>query len=462
MKSRECIIHVIPDDGFFLKKYEETLRAGARVVTPTNSIEVAKKANAVALSVLNQDEARIGLYHQGREKCVVEDWSNKDTVIYTPTITTGLSFNDQHFDKVIAYYTNMSAPAETSLQMMFRVRNTSCNVIEIFYKHSDVEMHELMLTEDDIKQYVVNKINHFDTSYSARLDINPVSNNIVNDWYSLWYIHFMKLKNQSMAYHIPILRGLLEQHGVKTSVQIVKTEICESIAELKKEVRACVAACNEAEAAKVIEAPQINGEQYMELNSKPQRTAAEDYQIRRHNIENLVAPKTWSTKLVIELTRNDGFVMKAHRRCSFIRDNVARGELDMRINEGKGHVREYINQHPDLNVAERLHVNMYYDKMGVIRDFIQAAGFKNCLDESKIEINYKELRRYVDDNRRVLEMLWKKSKLKGEKNCDLMRYIDPKLKSYGFVFLRSSKNKNSKYYVLTINNQEMFKNHGIL
>jgi hypothetical protein len=262
----------------------------------------------------------------------------------------------------------------------------------------------------------------------------------------------------------------LRTNGVKTRVNVVEAapkEVSEAIASLKEEAQVRVAACNEAAAAKVIAAPPIDEETFNVLNSKPQRTAAENDQITRYNIERLAAPKTWSTELVTALTRDNGEIMKAYRRCARMRDYEERSELETQISEGKHIIRDQlklVNKYDDpeeLNVAARLHANPYYDGMEVINDFIKAAGFKNCLDKSKIEINYEALRRYVEEKRGILEILWKGSKLKGEQNRNLMKYVDTKLQSYGFKITRASKSKKCKQHVLTINHHELFKTHGI-
>ena len=51
-------------------------------------------------------------------------WSRADILIYTPTVSAGVSFEVVgHFDKMFCYFFDRSCPAETCIQMMGRVRD---------------------------------------------------------------------------------------------------------------------------------------------------------------------------------------------------------------------------------------------------------------------------------------------------------------------------------------------------
>jgi hypothetical protein len=50
-------------------------------------------------------------------------WDQLDVLIYTPTVSAGVSFEKKHFDKIFAYFTDNSCNAETCVQMLGRVRD---------------------------------------------------------------------------------------------------------------------------------------------------------------------------------------------------------------------------------------------------------------------------------------------------------------------------------------------------
>jgi len=50
-------------------------------------------------------------------------WANADVLIYTPTVSAGVSFERVHFSKVFGYFTDQSCPIETCIQMIGRIRD---------------------------------------------------------------------------------------------------------------------------------------------------------------------------------------------------------------------------------------------------------------------------------------------------------------------------------------------------
>jgi hypothetical protein len=50
-------------------------------------------------------------------------WAQYDVLIYTPTVSAGVSFEKSHFDIVYGYFTDMSCPIETCIQMIGRIRD---------------------------------------------------------------------------------------------------------------------------------------------------------------------------------------------------------------------------------------------------------------------------------------------------------------------------------------------------
>ncbi len=55
-------------------------------------------------------------------------WKVYDILIYTPTVSAGVSFEEKHFDKVFGYFTDQSCPVETCIQMIGRIRDVRTNL----------------------------------------------------------------------------------------------------------------------------------------------------------------------------------------------------------------------------------------------------------------------------------------------------------------------------------------------
>ncbi len=52
-------------------------------------------------------------------------WGELDILIYTPTVSAGVSFERKHFDKIFGYFTDKSCPVETCVQMIGRIRDVA-------------------------------------------------------------------------------------------------------------------------------------------------------------------------------------------------------------------------------------------------------------------------------------------------------------------------------------------------
>jgi len=77
------------------------------------------------------DTKRIAVYTSDTSPTVKDEhfknvdkyWSDIDILIYTPTVSAGISYEKKHFDCLFAYFTDTSCDVETARQMMGRVRD---------------------------------------------------------------------------------------------------------------------------------------------------------------------------------------------------------------------------------------------------------------------------------------------------------------------------------------------------
>ncbi len=123
----------------WLGMLHKSLAAGERCVIPISSLADAKiiAANISELFPMK----KIKLYSretQMSEKAehfahVAKYWAQYDVLMYTPTVTAGISFEVKHFNKVFGYFTNLSCPVETCMQMIGRIRDLSDKTLVIYF-----------------------------------------------------------------------------------------------------------------------------------------------------------------------------------------------------------------------------------------------------------------------------------------------------------------------------------------
>jgi hypothetical protein len=59
-------------------------------------------------------------------------WQQCDVLMYTPTVSAGVSFEVRHFDRCFGYFTDQSCPVETCMQMIGRIRDVATREYTIF------------------------------------------------------------------------------------------------------------------------------------------------------------------------------------------------------------------------------------------------------------------------------------------------------------------------------------------
>jgi len=105
------------------------LGAGRRAVVASNSLTEAESVARVVRDRFPQ--LKVGVYSSRTAPAtralhfadVARYWAELDVLVYTPTVTAGISFELQHFDVLYGFFTDRSCDVETTRQMIGRVRS---------------------------------------------------------------------------------------------------------------------------------------------------------------------------------------------------------------------------------------------------------------------------------------------------------------------------------------------------
>jgi len=120
-------------------------------------------------------------------KNVNEEWIKKDVVIYSPTITAGVSFDvENHFYKIFGVISCGSCCQRDFLQMLARIRNPIENKITILNDGIKNSSLTCFFTFDEVKQSLIDtrklKVIYKDGKSKMDLDLNIYDiNSIFND-----------------------------------------------------------------------------------------------------------------------------------------------------------------------------------------------------------------------------------------------------------------------------------------
>eukprot|EP00798_Chlamydomonas_sp_ICE-L_P031957 gene31957-biopygen9484 len=121
------------DEVTWSAQIRDDIIAGRNVVVVSLSQERAMQVHKAALDTFDdpKDAARLCLLHTSKTADAVKAklidvdalWSSKRIVVYTPTISAGIDFSTQHFDRMYLYLCPGSAAPMGALQVTGRVRH---------------------------------------------------------------------------------------------------------------------------------------------------------------------------------------------------------------------------------------------------------------------------------------------------------------------------------------------------
>jgi len=84
-------------------------------------------------------------------------WGQLDVLIYTPTCSAGISFEEEHFDFIFAHFTDASCDVETCRQMLMRVRNIRTKTYYIYIPPYSSNSGNYPITTEEISAALKNK-----------------------------------------------------------------------------------------------------------------------------------------------------------------------------------------------------------------------------------------------------------------------------------------------------------------
>jgi hypothetical protein len=144
----------------FYSLISKHLHDGNKIVIITNSL---KETNQLAQYVSEQfSKLKLIVYNsktlQSKKTKHFSDvnryWKKYDCVIYSPTVSAGVSFEAEHFNYVFGSFTSMSCNVETCRQMLGRVRNIVNKTIYLNIKSINRESDEYPTNPDTVRTHL--------------------------------------------------------------------------------------------------------------------------------------------------------------------------------------------------------------------------------------------------------------------------------------------------------------------
>jgi hypothetical protein len=130
-RAAEDVFHFTASKTKWFSELLTQVREGRRIVLPTSSIVQGETFESVLRDMCPDKIIRMYSSKTSQDEKnthfadVHTKWSELDVLIYTPTVSAGISYELKHYDTLFGYFADTSCDVETCRQMLARVRNIS-------------------------------------------------------------------------------------------------------------------------------------------------------------------------------------------------------------------------------------------------------------------------------------------------------------------------------------------------
>jgi Ni2+-binding GTPase involved in maturation of urease and hydrogenase len=200
------------------------IKKNKRVVCPLSSKDTGEKLYTAVVSAFpelvvkkyDSESKRSDLYNDSLN---TNAWKNVDVLIYTPTISAGVSFELDRFDMLIAFFHSsmFHAPVNTCFQQLFRVRQLNTGKMILF---TDVHGFDKLVVDaehiDDFLQYSCKKVTTLYQNTGAFVHTNDMGEyGFRTDQLSFPIVKNIVLaKNRSLTFFKKILTRAFEAYRI--------------------------------------------------------------------------------------------------------------------------------------------------------------------------------------------------------------------------------------------------------
>jgi hypothetical protein len=151
------------------------LDAGKRVVVSSSTKSFIESLQTLILDRF-KGAKNIAVYFNGSQENISPDpsnWGRLDALLYSPSISAGISFEELHFHELVAFIENSfdTPPIDTVLQQLFRVRQLVDGKMNLFVCDSISETIQKQgnypMTPDQIDKYLDRDVDEINTYFAG-------------------------------------------------------------------------------------------------------------------------------------------------------------------------------------------------------------------------------------------------------------------------------------------------------
>lgn len=452
----------------FCKQIQKCLDRNKNIAIISNSIKKAEAFNKVIKKLY--PSKKIYLYtaktpsaiKKKHLKDVNTTWQECDVLIYTPTITAGISFEKEHYDYLFAYFTNKSCDVECCRQMIGRIRNIKRNKFYICLKTSPTEKID---NPEELEHQIIYRNNVMNIPVS--IDITylesgkyEISN---NDFYKMWVL-IICMHNKSLNNFLFEFINQLKSLGANVidfddDLNYIDCAIYIEFLTVEEELTII-------NNAYIVNAENITEEEFADLSNKIEKDDNDILKMNKYllkktyNLSSLLSQSESKEEIDINFVEkyNNTLTKKVYNNLRYI---CSHSEMKNAINNLATSYQvttkldsRYISNKIGYDILTKLNFGCIFDRKEVfceiIDDIIFSNDFINYIEEnsSQILMNFEI---YGERTRKKMQLL------SGNKT----EYIEETLKNINKIlmqlyFIKIKRNINGKYKLDTNKIYEYF------
>ena len=270
--GREDTYNITGDRGEWLTQFHKHIAEGKRIAVQMSSLG---EARAIERNLRRKYPTKcIKLYSSEtsmtEKKLHFSDvnlyWGEIDILIYTPTVSAGVSFEKKHFDLCYCYFSDKSCGVETCLQMMGRIRDVADRSYYICFSASGAR---LPVDIDEIRSEVYSQrqglyATHDNTGLLMEYDAQGEIRYHTTPYFDIW-LENTRMRNLSRNGFIRRMISHLKSNGSKIQLDWFEGPIDDDLLKEHQEVTGEIKLERDNEVATAVELTQ---EEYDSLREK--------------------------------------------------------------------------------------------------------------------------------------------------------------------------------------------------
>lgn len=343
------------------------------IVIPINSATEAKTLYKDIVAMHPEHEVKLytGETNQAEKQADIENideaWNTCTVLIYTPTITSGVSFKLDRFDKIYAWFESSSCSVLACDQMMGRVRSISTKSAVVYLSPQGLENRQ---SPAQIRNSMLASRENLYNAYGGKWVAFETTREGLTI-YNQRYFDVCVMNTAAMNRTRSNLMGEFVQLLKTTGAKVTRLPITEPDMEIEDIHKMSGREVKREKLQRVVDAPDIDDKEFEELKEKTDKTPDEHAKLHRAYLRKWYSWEGEIDRMWVDVYDDDK-AKTVYRNLNTIKDKT--------LDEIQAEEREHHKQHEQK--AGNWNKTYRFEHHRIAQSMLLALGFTGISDKS--------------------------------------------------------------------------------